>query len=366
MISDTIQSRIPTRISQIGTMRTNLLQKIHSTTSSDSITPLSTLANSLHTTNTNRSFLSVGSADTLKESSYHITRLQSEVNSVCSVRSQYRVSLRLTPKEISLIRYTWNEMLVEEPVVETRSPLPIPGLYSYLARNKPLPTPGTSKDSLFALSLFCGQFYRNLLTMEPGLELVFPSLKHQAISMAGVMSFAINCLENLSSLDAHLTKLGKRHSRILGVGPPEFELMGEALIKTFHDRFGPRFTHELELLWIKLFMYLSNSLLQFGVDPVLRLTPQVYMRTGIFPETGLETGEKDETNEKDETDETVSGDGQSESIKTNFDALGYSESTEPNFGPKAVKKRAVKKKLLTLAANKKKNRFGKRGDCVVM
>ena len=135
--------------------------------------------------------------------------------------------------------------------------------------------------SLHALSTFCTQLYLNLLSMDPELEQAFPSLRHQAVSMAGVMSLAVNSLDNLSSLDAYLEQLGKRHLRILGIEPFQFEMMGEALVQTFVQRFGSKFTQQLEVLWIKFYMYLANTLLQFGLDPVLRLepgAPQVFPR----------------------------------------------------------------------------------------
>lgn len=109
--------------------------------------------------------------------------------------------------------------------------------------------------------------------MDPKLERLFPSIKHQAVAFAGVMSLTISQLENLSTMNDYLEKLGKRHSRILGIEPAMFEMMGEALIQTFHERFGNKFSHDLEILWIKLYLFLANSLLQFGIDPVLKLNP---------------------------------------------------------------------------------------------
>lgn len=205
---------------------------------------------------------------------YRITKIASRrsYGLGVSAQTQYRVTLELSPKEIALLRYTWNKMLVEEaPVIEdplTRSALPLPGSIYAQAKEKPA-APILTRQALGALSTFCAQLYDNLLTMAPDLELAFPLLRHQAVLMAGVLSVAVNSLENLSCLDDYLTEMGKRHSRILGIVPAQFELMGEALVQTFRERFGTRFTHELEILWIKFFMYLSNLLLQFGMDPVL-------------------------------------------------------------------------------------------------
>ena len=128
------------------------------------------------------------------------------------------------------------------------------------------------ESSTIASSLFCRQFYFNLLSKDPELEKLFPSIKHQAVSFAGILTFTISQLENLSNLDEYLSKLGKLHARILNIEAPQFQLMGEALIQTFQERFGYKFNKELETLWIKFYLYLANSILQYGIDPVLKLS----------------------------------------------------------------------------------------------
>ncbi|EGW34977.1 uncharacterized protein SPAPADRAFT_58104 [Spathaspora passalidarum NRRL Y-27907] len=197
--------------------------------------------------------------------------------------TQYRVSLSLTKPEIELIRYTWNKMLLDDedttPRPPSRSTSPgIPGGYpgdETLTRDTQSSNSSTAKmikaqSSAIATSLFCRQFYANLLSHEPALEKMFPSIKHQAVSFAAVLSLAVMQLENLSSLEDYLFKLGKRHTRILNIEPVHYELMGEALIQTFHERFGFKFNQELEILWIKVYLYLANSILQFGIDPVMQ------------------------------------------------------------------------------------------------
>ncbi|KAH3676518.1 hypothetical protein WICPIJ_009049 [Wickerhamomyces pijperi] len=162
-----------------------------------------------------------------------------------------QIKLDLTPHEIDLIRKTWSEMIQDEGASNGN----------------------TSKVSINSITatLFCVQFYSNLIAATPELEKMFPSIKHQAISLSGVISTAIVNLDQLDKLDDYLSNLGKRHSRILGIEPEHFELMGAAMLKTFKDRFGAKFTLDLEKCWTRLFTYLSNQLLQMGIDPVMRL-----------------------------------------------------------------------------------------------
>ena len=56
---------------------------------------------------------------------------------------------------------------------------------------------------------------------------MFPSIKHQAANMAGILSLTISQLENLSILDEYLAKLGKLHSRVLNIEEAHFKLMGK-------------------------------------------------------------------------------------------------------------------------------------------
>ncbi|SCU90074.1 LADA_0F01640g1_1 [Lachancea dasiensis] len=143
---------------------------------------------------------------------------------------------------------------------------------SSLAKQQVAVTPAqSSNNSAFASSIFCRQFYGNLLYMEPAIETMFPSIRHQAVSFAGVLTMAVNNLDDLTTLEAYLSSLGKRHSRILAIEPPHFELMGMAFLKTIKDRFGYHSTLELEETWSRLYSFLANSILQFGIDPVLKV-----------------------------------------------------------------------------------------------
>ncbi|AAS50570.1 ABL201Wp [Eremothecium gossypii ATCC 10895] len=235
-------------------------------------------------------------------------------------RIRYKIVLNLSPREIQLIRNSWTMMLTDDisterttalfrkldklPTVQQPQPpatsqpggvaaaagVPsaqrrpasttassvAPSLSSGAASMVSQPaTPAPALDNVntntIASSLFCAQFYANLLDMDANLEKLYPSIKHQAVAYAGVLTTAISHLENLSLMDGYLSDLGKRHNRILGIEPPHFELMGIAFLKTIQDRFGIYCTIELTETWSRLYSYLANSILQFGIDPVLEL-----------------------------------------------------------------------------------------------
>ncbi|ODV61070.1 globin-like protein [Ascoidea rubescens DSM 1968] len=205
-------------------------------------------------------------------------------NSFNTFISQEKLVLRLTPHEINMIRNSWalvlsdndSDISDDEDDNEDR-------LYQKIHRNQkskssvnPTNNDNNSNRSFgpkikaMASSLFCLQFYQNLLSMDPELERIYPSIKHQAVAFSGVLGTAITTLENLSVLDDYLIQLGRRHARILCIEPSHFELMGEAFLKTLQDRFGVAFSVELEDVWARLYSYLANTMLQGGDDPVIK------------------------------------------------------------------------------------------------
>lgn len=143
-----------------------------------------------------------------------------------------------------------------------------------------------------ASAFFCQQFYENLLGEYPELSVLFPSIKSQASSMAGILALVISQLDNLPRVREVLISLGKRHSRIIGVEVTHYELVGNALLRTLSDRIQDEFTPELENAWIKFFTYITNLMLQAGEDPPLPaqtlypvLTPVSSNNSSINPAT---------------------------------------------------------------------------------
>lgn len=247
----------------------------------------------------------------------HLSKVptRNSLNSNISDSVRYKIVLKLSPREIHLIRDSWVILLNddvpsskissffrkmigkssignrssnnlgstkaltnESKTTSNLQPDKLTGTASEMSIKSAQQTLNAGTSSIvttrtIATSLFGSQFYANLLELDPNLEKIFPSIKHQSVAFDGVLTTAINNLENLTVLENYLNNLGKRHARILGVDPPQFELMGVAFIKTIQNRFGVHSTVELEETWAKLYSYLANSILQFGIDPVLRIDP---------------------------------------------------------------------------------------------
>ncbi|QLL32505.1 hypothetical protein HG536_0D00270 [Torulaspora globosa] len=253
------------------------------------------------------------SIDSPRLDSYALSRMSSSTSLSSSVidRVRYKIVLRLNPREKSLLRESWS-MILNEDIASPPTKTGSNGKKTHLnhkthavdsqkrrsrqssassinsAVNVAVETKGNAHSNAFASSLFCSQFYANLLSMDPDLERIFSSTRHQAVAFAGVLTAAIKNLENLQALEGFLESLGKRHARILNIEPPHFETMGVAFLKTLQDRFGVHCTIELEEVWSRLYSYLANSILQFGIDPYLQVDLQ--QDTLVFPVPNLQTG----------------------------------------------------------------------------
>ncbi|CDO94109.1 unnamed protein product [Kluyveromyces dobzhanskii CBS 2104] len=276
-------------------------QLFHHYNDSGDLSKMAGYSSSANSLNSTRSLSSQDAIEIVSQAS-NAQSLSSNV--VEGVR--YKIVLKLTSREIKLIRDSWDLMLSEEKSDETKSSSFFTRVFktsrsssishqqaqsisehsiktklkrvptatstqSNTTSSKPPAITTTTISNSMSSSLFCAQFYSNFLSMDPDLEKAFPSLKHQATAFAGVLTMAINNLEDLTAMEAYLNNLGKRHARVLGIHPPQFELMGIALLRTIRDRFGVYCTFELEETWARLYSYLANSILQFGIDPILKV-----------------------------------------------------------------------------------------------
>ncbi|KAG5358934.1 putative globin-like protein [Yarrowia sp. C11] len=165
--------------------------------------------------------------------------------------SKAEVIFNMTPHEIRLTQALWSELMNDPETLEKSAAYGTP------------------------TALFCEQFYTNLMAAHAEISSIFPSIKKQSVAVAGVFGLAIKSLNNIESLDEFLWSVGKRHNRMIGVEPIHYRWLGEAMVKTFADRFGDRFTLEVETAWIKIYSYLANKLLAADEEPnVLMFAPQ--------------------------------------------------------------------------------------------
>ncbi|SCU81656.1 LAME_0B08042g1_1 [Lachancea meyersii CBS 8951] len=200
-----------------------------------------------------------------------------------SFGKRYKMSLTLKPREIELARLSWSilldnecsnekyETFINKSLKKRKNGASHPTQNPQFFRTEGSNTAIAGNDTCSSF-LFGTQFLANILELAPELHDAFPTLKHAASAVTGVLMAAVNNLEDLSVLDEYLCGLGKRHSRILGVYAEHFRIAGAGFVKTLRDRFGFDMTRELEDIWLRVYLYLSNTMLQFGIDPVITET----------------------------------------------------------------------------------------------
>ncbi len=202
-------------------------------------------------------------------------------NSLFTGQLSIKIELNLTQREIDVIREVWAKMMEDEALSGTSN--------CQLQQKKDLKQKIVTTSG-FASSNFCRQFYGNLLSLHPELEALYPSIRHQAIHFAGVLTTLISNLEHPENMDYYLECLARRHSRVLNIETAHFDIMGIAFMDTLSNRLGYEFTLEIEDAWIKVYSYLANKLLQDGIDPPVPSASIMRVRNKNFI---LETTEED-------------------------------------------------------------------------
>lgn len=329
-------------------------------------------------------------------------------NSFVVSRKKYSISLKLKPNEISLLRKSWtivtsndsraaNENLLERSISRQSSTsnlrLTVTTTNNSMGSNMTTGTTGTKPGSVvgnshggpgfntasFSSYLFCIQFYNNLIGMDPEIERLIPSIRHQASAFAGVIQVAIDTLEDLSKMKESLLNLGHLHARILGIDSPYFKTMGDALIKTFQDWFGnspESFPLELEEAWIKLYCFLANSIIQGGIDPIIEynIQPANKMVTNTNTDNMNEEAEESEEEESEaEKYDSIAEMGTSFASSSSLGKKSTPKHTpssyskyEPSLSPPAPKPVYSASVSGSRLNRLKKTKNGTKEDCTIM
>ncbi|GME85204.1 unnamed protein product [Ambrosiozyma monospora] len=228
----------------------------------------------LNTSNSNSNMLFKTSTSRSNDSDITLTQnFESNWLPDSSIQEPFRaqISLKLSHSEIKGLRKSW-DMITEVDTNNNEKSKDDESIFSVDSSRSSNSHAQQFNAQQFTSMLFCVQFYDNLISFEPTIERLIPSIKHQASAFAGVINVAIKNLEDLSRLSESLKNLGKLHSRILGIDPEFFQIMGEAFMKTITDRYASMklpLSMQLEESWIKLYTYLANAMLQGGIDPVV-------------------------------------------------------------------------------------------------
>lgn len=119
---------------------------------------------------------------------------------------------------------------------------------------------------------FYPDLYVNLFELDPQLRSIFNNndsvISYHCDIFGDLFNFVIDNIDDASLIDEFLYQFVNENQRFSSMAGKYLEPMGNALIQTFRDELSGQFTSVLELVWIKVFVFVANSLLQYEEDIV--------------------------------------------------------------------------------------------------
>jgi hemoglobin-like flavoprotein len=102
------------------------------------------------------------------------------------------------------------------------------------------------------------RFYERLFKLDPSLRPLFRgSIEQQGAKLMTVLSMAVRSLDRPETILEPVQRLGERHVQY-GVKPHHYATVGEALLWTLAQLFGPAFTTEVEEAWTAAYTLLAG------------------------------------------------------------------------------------------------------------
>lgn len=113
-------------------------------------------------------------------------------------------------------------------------------------------------------ALVAERFYQRLFELDPSLRPLFRGdLKQQGEKLMTMLATAVNGLKRPEALLPVVRELGQRHADY-GVQSQHYVTVGEALLWTLAQTFGPAFTGEVEEAWTTTYRFLAGVMKDAG------------------------------------------------------------------------------------------------------
>lgn len=101
-------------------------------------------------------------------------------------------------------------------------------------------------------------FYKHLFEIDPALRGMFKDdIESQGGKLMAMLVTIITSYDRLDSVQTEMQELGELHVDF-SVKPEQFEPVGEALIRTFEERLGDKFTSEVKEIWGRVYDRISE------------------------------------------------------------------------------------------------------------
>lgn len=102
------------------------------------------------------------------------------------------------------------------------------------------------------------RFYERLFELDPSLRSLFHGdMQQQGEKLMTMLAATVHGLKRLDTLIPSVRELGQRHASY-GVQEQHYNTVGEALLWTLAQSFGPAFTSEVEEAWASAYTLLAG------------------------------------------------------------------------------------------------------------
>ena len=109
-------------------------------------------------------------------------------------------------------------------------------------------------------------FYQRLFELDPALRPMFAgSMKQQGEKLMTVLAFVVRGLDHPATIIGAVQRLGERHVHY-GVQAHHYATVGEALLWTLGEIFGPAFTPDVKGAWAAAYQLLSSVMQEAAVS----------------------------------------------------------------------------------------------------
>ncbi|GME94001.1 unnamed protein product [Ambrosiozyma monospora] len=146
------------------------------------------------------------------------------------------MELKFTADEIALLRKSWGSSQLNSGKGSKSSPHSKSSSSSSSGNSNRKSSKLQSTSMMFGSAYFWIEVYEALVKRDPDVILYMPTAKHQTVQFSSIMLTAMENLEDLSSLQFFLQKLGSMHARVFSVEQHHFEQMGQALLQVLLQR----------------------------------------------------------------------------------------------------------------------------------
>ncbi len=117
-------------------------------------------------------------------------------------------------------------------------------------------------------TLIAERFYQRLFTLDPTLRPLFSGdMGEQGDKLMTMLALVVHSLHQPDPILGAMRRLGERHAHY-GVQPHHYATVGEALLWTLAQHFGPAFTDEVRDAWAAAYQLLAG-VMQEAATPVV-------------------------------------------------------------------------------------------------